>query len=151
MGNKGINGEGLAHLWDKITYIFATKKEVQDAIAGGGGQGGSGAVQEIFWVNIDFNFQTMTVVNIDKSYNEIINALDNNQVVKSRLTLLGLNETVYGDLFTNIKVGTLPYVGFSVFAVADMGAGTQLYHFNLAIRYDNSRNLTIRLVDTTIM
>ena len=34
MNNKGINGSGLAHLWGKATSEFATKKEVQDVLAG---------------------------------------------------------------------------------------------------------------------
>ena len=34
MDNKGINGRGLAHLWSKITSVFATKKEVQESSKG---------------------------------------------------------------------------------------------------------------------
>ncbi|MBR3869009.1 MAG: hypothetical protein IKM66_06810 [Clostridia bacterium] len=151
MGNKGINGEGLAHLWDKITSILATKKEVQDALSAVGGQGGSGAVQEIMVVSADFSFETLQVTNFSRSYADILQFVTSERIVKLKIGFYfpGGTRTNYaiGEL-TAVVVASSTLV-FNIQIEADLGAGSNMYLFHIEYYSNNSSVTRVRLLNTT--
>lgn len=110
-------------------------------------QENGGAVQEVFWVNWDFDLSTMSISNISVTFREIETALSNGKLVKSKAALLGLNQNAYGDLVASLQ----NELDFSLFSVINFGTGMQLYHFNLALFADGTANMTIRVVNTTKM
>lgn len=84
MDNKGVNGEGLARLWDKIKSTFVTEQYVQNAIAEIGSGGSENVDCKILKVTADAVFTSETggmLSGMSHSFEEVQNAYDEGYLI----------------------------------------------------------------------
>lgn len=107
-------------------------------------------VQEVLLVTSNFSFATMEVSNISHTYDEVLSALMENKIVK-----IAVNYTLPGTIGQNVAIGEVTAImlsqntiKFSLFITADLGAGEQLYQFEVNYR-TTSTTTVIRLIQTS--
>ena len=110
-----------------------------------GGGSGEGAVEEVVWVSCNLSIQTLSISNFSHTYQEVTQHIANNKIVKLNVDF-GAG-VVVGEAVLHNKVANLVY--FQVMMRADLGMGSMLYYFNVALYDDNSVGFTPYVITTT--
>ena len=134
--NKGINGIGLAHLWGKASSEFATKKELQESLAE---TTPNTQPTDVLWVACEFNFGNGQAEKFSPTYEDIVQAFNDNKSVKLVATYGSTEEPQHamGDLIHYREDERV--LEFAVFVYANILTEEHtLHHFRVVMDSDGN-------------
>lgn len=148
MGNSKIvyNGETLIDIsGDSVTPATLAKGATAHnangdqiigtmSTEGGGGE----SVNDVLWVTATLDLTTFSISNVSHSYDEILQALAENKIVKLKALVYGY-DVEYAICEVSFRSGFAGYVMFSIFVRNFIeGLGEVLMFANVLIEADNS-------------
>lgn len=152
-----LDSAGLAYFWSKIKSKLSTKADLVNGkvpisqlptgYGSGDGSDSGGSVSNTIWVTCNLSMQTLQISNFSHTYQEVTEHIANNKIVKLSVDF-GAG-VVVGEAVLHNKVANLVY--FQVMMRADLGMGSMLYYFNVALYDDNSVGFTPYVITTTGM